>query len=107
MPDPNPSDDPVVVAMTSLADHFEGLLVDHGNGVTEDVAGSIRATLTAATTIATTATRDKIRTAIAPVVDVAYRDRAAWIGLTDRITDAAVAGLLAGAVAADGGDDDA
>ena len=48
MPDPNTSDDPVVVAMTSLADHFEGLLVDHGNGVTEDVAGSIRATLTAA-----------------------------------------------------------
>ncbi|EYR64665.1 hypothetical protein N866_07075 [Actinotalea ferrariae CF5-4] len=52
MADPTPSDHPVVTAMLSLADHFDGVHIQHGNGVTEDVAGSIRATLTAATAIA-------------------------------------------------------
>jgi hypothetical protein len=41
---------PVVTAMQSLAGHFDGVFVSHGNGVTEDVGGSIRATLTAAMT---------------------------------------------------------
>ena len=42
------TDRPIVTAMQSLADHFDGVFVNHSNGVTEDVGGSIRATLTAA-----------------------------------------------------------
>ena len=49
MPEPTITPEhPVVTAMQSLADHFDGVFVNHSNGVTEDVGGSIRATLTAA-----------------------------------------------------------